>query len=317
MDLFHFGGFAVKILILGAGGVGGYLGARFIQKGQQVEFLLRPNTAAVVQRSGLSLRSPLGDWSGSGDIADTQSGPFDLVILSCKAFDLDAALQDVRPFIQRGTYILPLLNGVQHLDRISQALPDARLLGGVAHIGATIEGPGKIVHLNRLATFLAGPLQNGAPIPNQLSKLFAETDGDELTMQLVDNASHHMWTKLVFLATLAASTCLHDADIGTILMRPDGKQLILNLLHEAQRISASEGFDLPAGDLTRYREQLTEPGSTATASMLRDMRAARSTEVEYILGDLVGRAIRNNIETPNLVAALLHVRAYEQKRASA
>jgi 2-dehydropantoate 2-reductase len=287
-----------------------------IQKGHEVTFLLRPKTASVVKRSGIALRSPLGDWSGSVDIANPQSGPFDLIVLSCKAFDLDSAMQDIRPFLDVGTYILPLLNGIQHVERLATAFPDAHILGGVAHIGATTEGPGHIVHLNKIATFLAGPLQMTGYVPEALRRLFADTNGPKIKAEIVEDASAQMWTKLVFLATLAASTCLNDADIGTILAEADGQSRILATLEEARSIASLEGFEPSSNDLTQYRRQLTETGSKATASMLRDMRAGRPTEVEHILGDLVSRAIRHKIETPNLVAALWHVRAYERKRLS-
>ncbi|MEP5762264.1 MAG: 2-dehydropantoate 2-reductase [Litoreibacter sp.] len=304
----------MRILIVGVGGVGGYLGARMIQKDQQVAFLLRPRTADVVRLSGIKLRSPLGNWDGLVEIAGPQSGTFDLVILSCKAFDLDAAMQDIRPFLHAGTFILPLLNGIQHVERMATTLPDAKILGGVAHIGASTEGPGYIVHLNTVATFLAGPLRGGPPVSNDIQRLFAAISGTEIVTQIVDDASAQMWTKLVFLATLAASTCLHDADVGTILASVDGRAVILGTLEEARSIAALEGFDPPSDDLDRYRTQLTEKGSKATASMLRDIRASRPTEVEHILGDLVSRAIGHKIETPNLVAALWHVRAYEKGR---
>lgn len=304
----------MRTLIVGAGGVGGYLGARMIQKGQQVAFLLRPRTAEVVRQSGIILRSPLGDWNGPIEIAGPQSGTFDLVILSCKAFDLDVAMDDILPFLHAKTCILPLLNGIQHVERMATTFPDAQILGGVAHIGATTEGPGCIVHLNTVATFLAGPLRGGPTVSDDLQRLFAATSGAEIVTQIVYDASAHMWTKLVFLATLAASTCLHDADIGTILGKVDGRAMILDTLEEARSIAALEGFDPPSDDLNRYRAQLTETGSKATASMLRDIRAGRPTEVEHILGDLVTRAIRYKIETPNLIAALWHVRAYEKGR---
>lgn len=307
----------MKVLVIGAGGVGGYLGSRMIQKGQQVAFLLRPKTARVVREAGISLTSPLGDWAGPVDIADKQNGLFDLIILSCKAFDLDVAIQDIGPFVGKDTCILPLLNGVQHIERLSITFPEANVLGGVAHIGATTEGPGRIIHLNTIATFLAGPLREGEPVPTALRRLFAEIDSAAITAQIVEGAFAQMWTKLVFLATLAASTCLHDADIGTILERVEGQAEILTTLEEARKIASMEGFEPPFDSLSQYRQQLTETGSKATASMLRDMRAGRPTEVEHILGDLVSRAIRHKIETPNLVAALWHIRAYEKKRLSA
>lgn len=307
----------MRTMIVGAGGVGGYLGARMTQTRQQVAFLLRPKTAEIVRQDGLLLKSPLGDWSGSVQVVHGDSGPFDLIVLSCKAYDLDSALQDIRPFARSGTYILPLLNGFRHAETISASLAGAHVLGGVAHIGATTDGPGKIIHLNSLATFLAGPIKDETPMSDDLANLFAMLDGDTITAKVVPDAIAQMWTKLVFLATLAVSTCLHRADIGTILNEPGGREAILATLAEAQAIAAAEGFDPPPDDLARYRAQLTETGSTATASMLRDVRAGRPTEVEHILGDLVTRAIAHDIEAPNLVAALWNLRAYEKQRIAA
>lgn len=317
----------MRTLILGAGGVGGYLAARMAEVGIPPTLLLRDGTADAVERDGLHLSSPLGDWHGMVPVLRVEGAPHarregwdehgdasDLVILACKAPDLASALDAVRPHVRPGTAVLPFLNGTAHIEAIEAALPFACVLGGVAHIGATTQAPGRILHLNRLCTFLVGPLRNGAAVPDTVWSLFSRLKSGTLDARTVPDASDALWTKLVFLATLAAVTTLHRADVGTVLAVPGGRDMILEALEEARTVAAAEGFESPESDLAQYRTQLTEEGSTATASMLRDLRAGRPTEAEHVLGDLVVRARRHELDTPHLDAALRAMRTYEHLR---
>lgn len=306
----------MRTLVLGAGGVGGYLAARMAERGRPPTLLLRGAVADVVELEGLRVRSPLGDWHGPVRVlrSGVASEPFDLIVLACKAYDLPAALDAVLPFTNNGTIVLPFLNGVRHMSMIADRLPKAHVIGGVAHIGATTDGPGCVVHFNALCTFLAGPVRGGSTLPDILNDLFAALNGPALETRTVTDASEAMWTKLVFLATLAAVTCLHRTTIGIVLAIAGGRETILATLEEARAVAAAEGFAPRPDDLARYTAQLTEADSGANASMLRDMTAGRATEAEHVLGDLCVRAERHSLSVPHLSAALRVLRAYEHER---
>ena len=301
----------MKIVVLGAGGVGGYLGIRMIEAGLPVRFLLRPERASRVRRHGLRLESPLGDWSGVPEvITRDEAEPADFVILSCKAYDLGDALDSVAGAVGPGTAIVPFLNGLAHLPVIAGRYPQAEVWGGVAHIGATLGADGTVIHLNRLNRFLIGPLGDTRKA-RQAEKIVGALGCGPVRADLRDAILQDMWDKVVFLATLAGITCLMRANIGTILSVPDGEALILQLLDECKAVAAAEGHVPDTGALDTYRGQLTDRASTSTASMLRDLEAGKPTEANHILGDLAHRAAAHRLSAPLLRTCLAHLRSYE------
>jgi len=304
----------MHILILGAGAVGGYFGARLIEAGADVTFLVRPRRAEQLARNGLVVESSFGDFSRQ--VATVTSGadcaPPDIVVIACKAYGLDGALRAISPHVGPETIILPLLNGIAHLETIERSLPNAIVWGGLVHIGVALTPDGVIKHLNELQLFIFGP-RDGVPRPSaeQLRAAFAGTPVDA---QLSPNILQDLWDKLVFLATLAGCTCLMRADIGTILKTTHGERLILGLLDECRAIAEAEGFPPDADRIACYRQRLTERGSTFTASMLRDIEGGRPIEADHIIGDMVSKAIKHGIPTPLLNVAYAHLQAYEARR---
>jgi 2-dehydropantoate 2-reductase len=304
----------MHILVLGAGGIGGYFGGRLVEASADVTFLVREARALRLEADGLVVESPLGDIRKQVRIA-TNAGslaPADLVLLSCKAYDLDAALDAIGPALRKGTAILPLLNGVAHLDAIASRFPEAQLWGGVAHISLTLTPEGTIRHLAPLNAISFG-LPDGSDDPRigELVALFAKTPVAARSRTAI---MQDMWDKLVFIATLAGITCLMRASIGTILATPAGERLILQLFDECHAVAKAEGFAGDGEQLGRYRSQLVQAGSPLTASMLRDIERGGPTEAEHIHGDLLARAARHAIAAPLIEIALTHLRAYEKRR---
>lgn len=300
----------MRILILGAGGVGGYLGGRLIEAGADVRFLVRPGRAERLSRDGLTLRSQLGDWRGPVALW-REDETVDLIILACKAYDLAPALEAIAPAVRDGVAILPLLNGLAHLDAIQARFPGAALWGGVAHIGATLDDDGAVRHLNASNTFRFGAPGAVDPRADLLAAALATSP-----VEAVHSAEilPDMWEKLVFLATLAGATCLMRASIGEIVAADGGESLLLGLLGECESVARAEGVAPRAERLSAYRRQLTEHGSPMTASMLRDIERDRPTEGDHIVGDLLDRADRHSFETPLLALCRTHLQAYEARR---
>ena len=129
-----------KILVLGAGGVGGYFGGRLAQSGAHVTFLVRPARREQLQRDGLRIVSPLGDLTlpVRTVVADELSAGYDLVILTCKAYDLDSSMDAIAPAVQGSCTVLPLLNGLVHLERLDERFGRAQVLGGSCAIDVTL-----------------------------------------------------------------------------------------------------------------------------------------------------------------------------------
>lgn len=299
----------MRVLVLGAGATGAYFGARLIQSGSAVSFLVRPARAELLRRDGLRVASPQGDFAAPVDVlTQLPAGrPYDLILLACKAYDLDAALAAITPAVGPDSRVLPLLNGLRHLDRLDQVFGTARVLGGLCHISVTLQPDGSVRHMGQLHR-----LTFGARTPD--SRL-AELAPALLAASADVRQSHHitdaMWEKFAFLATLAAMTCLMRGSIGDIVATPDGSELLLRCYAEACAVAAAEGHAIAAPARDEAAVILTAAGSPLKASMLRDLQRGATTECEHIIGDLIARGSAHGIGMPLLCAAAAHLRVYE------
>ena len=304
----------MRILVLGAGGIGGYYGARMHAAGGNVTFLVRPGRAAQLREKGLQVFSPFGDLQITPQLVtkETLTETFDVILLTCKAFDLDSAMDAIAPAIGEQSAIVPLLNGVRHIDRLVTRFGAARVLGGVALISVTLAATGEIHHLNKLHRFTVGSLGwRPSPWLEPLSKLM-ESSGVDFV--LADNIGQAMWDKMVFLATLAGATCLMRSSVGTIMATLAGEQFINGLLDECAAVAEANGRKLGDTQLTVFRNMLTDRSSALVASMLRDIEANKQTEGDHILGDMISWGANKKIEVPLLKLAYSHLQAYERRR---
>lgn len=303
----------MRILILGAGGVGGYFGGRLAEAGADVTFFVREARARLIAERGLAIESSRGDARLDVKAVHDASAlsPFDLVILTCKAYDLDASLEAVAGAVGPDTAILPLLNGLVHLERIAARFPRARVHGGVAQISSTLKD-GVVRHFGELNRIVFGARDGAADARLEaLRNAYARTPVDAA---LVDDIDQKLWDKFVPLATLAGITSLMRASVGVILETPSGEDIVLRLLEECEGVGRAEGWTR-SSDSPKLVSMLTERGSPLKASMLRDIERGGRTEGEHILGDMFARAQRAGVAAPVLEIALAHVRAHEIERA--
>lgn len=307
----------MRILVLGAGGIGGFFGGHLAQAGADVTFLVRERRAAQLREFGLVVDSPLGHLRSAVAVATdaTEIAKPDIVLLTCKAYDLAPAMEAVAPVVGAGTVVLPLLNGLAHVDRLTTRFPDAAIWGGLAHLGVVLTEEGVVRHLNDLSIVQFGS-RGGAQDARalELERLFRRTPVQASARPAIEQ---DMWDKLVFLATLAGMTCLMRASVGTIMTTDSGERLTLQLLDECVAVAAASGFPPAAGQRADIRAQLTRRDSPSTASMLRDIIRGSRTEGAHILGDVLARARRAAINAPVLDIALTHVQAYEATRVGA
>ena len=280
----------MRTLVIGAGAVGGYFGGRLAQAGRDVTFLVRPRRAALLRANGLNIKSPLGDFHLADPQLATQESlrePYDLILLSCKAYDLDSAMNSFADAIGAQTAILPLLNGMAHIDALSARFGAEKVLGGLCMISATLKGDGAIAHLNKQHGLTFGELDGvRSPRVGAVAKLFEGVGFDARESAAI---RQDMWDKWIFIAGLAGITVLMRAAIGDIVAA-GAADLAMGLFDECAAIAAANGFTPSADHVERTRKALTEPGSLMTASMLRDIEAGAPIEAGHILGDLLRRA---------------------------
>lgn len=310
----------MRTLIVGAGATGGYYGARLAEADADVTFLVRPARAAKLAADGLNVRSPLGDLHLPDPPTVTAdklagAGRFDLILLSCKAYDLDSAVADLAPAVGPDTAILPVLNGMSHLDVLDARFGAERVLGGSCAIAATLAPDGAIRHMSELCSITYG--ERDGSRSSRIEAVDALMRGLKFQPRLSDVILQEMWEKWVFLATLAGATTLMRAAVGDIVAAPGGTALITALHAECTSVAAASGFEPRAVVAERARAQLTAAGSTFTASMLRDIENRGRIESDHVIGDLIARGERLAPEAPFplLTAVYTGLKAYEARRA--
>lgn len=301
----------MKILIVGAGGIGGYFGGRLAEAGCDVTFLVRASRQISLQAQGLRVVSPLGnierpvEASLIGELEDE----FDVVLIACKAYHLEQVVGDLRSAGLKRARYLPLLNGLRHLRVLDDAFGAERVLGGLCRIVATLTPDGVVHHLGRHADIRIGSRSEaGSDIVECLAAALRSAQVDVMAVQ---DITFELWSKFVDLSTLAAATCTMRAPIGIINRTSGGGAFIGALINEAASVAAACGYPIHLDKLAGTRRLLSDPGSTMSASMLRDLEGGGPTEAEHIIGDLCDRGHGFGIAMPFFDVARAHLQAHE------
>jgi len=303
----------MRTLVLGAGGIGGYFGGRLLQAGRDVTFLVRPRRAAQLASVGLVIKSPYGDYhhpSPPTILANDLREPYDVVLLSCKAYDLDDAMNAIAPAVGPSTVILPTLNGMRHIDALIERFGETPVAGGLCFIASTMDDDGRILHLNSNHGIVFGE-RDGRRTP-RIEALAAELLRGAFESRLSDAIMQEMWEKWVFIATGAAITCLMRSTVGDI-ESAGGTPLVHALVGECAAIATRSGFPPSEECVARSNSTFTAPGSSLTASMYRDIERGGRTEGQHILADLLRRGAGEE-HYPVLRTANIHVATYEARR---
>jgi len=309
----------MRLLVLGAGAVGGYFSGHLAAAGVDVTFLVRERRARQLAEQGLRILDPKGDLAiaapkllVAGRSAPPEPPFFDVVLLTCKAYDLDDAMEAIAPHLGPETAILPLLNGMAHLDRLDARFGTHRVLGGFCQVAATLTPSGEIRHLNDIHRIVFGERDGTrGPRVSALAELMSRAP---FQSRASDDILLEMWEKWVMLASLAGMTCLMRGSVGDIVAADEGRRFTEQLLAECATIAGAAGYPPRPQALEQSRTILTTPGSTFTASMLRDIERGGPTEGDHVLGDLVARAAAFGVEAPLLRVAACHLQVYERRR---
>ena len=300
----------MKILILGAGALGGYFGGRLLEAGMDVTFLLRENRIQQLQETqGLRIKSAYGDvhlpefkYITSDQIQET----YDLIIISCKAYSLAASMQAIEPAVGQDTMILPVLNGMGHINELSEYFGKEHVLGGVAIISATLDKDGRILHLNKNHQLTYGELDGKeTPRMHALQEVLKKAN---FISEYTPNIMQAMWTKWVMIATAAGATCLFRCNIGDAV-NAGAAPYITALFKECSDIAKAKGYGLDPAHYERNLSNMTSPENTLMASMLKDIEKGNDIELEAIIGKLIQTSDTPN-ELPMLTLVYTHLKAY-------
>lgn len=304
----------MRILVIGAGAIGGYFGGRLLEAGRDVTFLVRPRRAAELAKIGLIIRSPRGDATLPAPptvTAEALRAPFDLVLLSLKAYDLADAAETFAPAVGANSAILPLLNGMAHMDLLAARFGAGKVLGGQCQISATLDAEGRVLHLSDFHNMSFG--ETDGAVSQRAEAIAAQFTGARFESRLSKAILQEMWDKWLLIATMAGITCLMRASVGDIMAANAGN-LTTTLLSECGAIATAHGFAPSESHLAFATTMLTKPGSVLTASMLRDIERGAPIEADHVVGDLVRRGAAKGIDCPILRIAYAHLKAYEARR---
>jgi 2-dehydropantoate 2-reductase len=305
----------MRILMVGAGAIGGYFGGRLLAAGRDVSFLVRPRRAEELARDGLVIRSPHGDFTLNNPPAlqSVELKPaFDLVVLSCKAFDLGDAVESFAPAVGPATAVLPLLNGMAHLDVLDDRFGRPRVLGGQCAVAAMLDAQRHVVQLAPMHAITFG--ERDGTISGRVDAIARALGGAGFDVNASSDVLLEMWEKWVFLATLAGSTSLMRAPTGDIAASPGGRDFILGVLDECSGVAIAAGHTPRQAVFDRIRALLLENGSKLTASMFRDIMANARIEADHVIGDLIARADKAKVPVARLRVIYTHLKAYERQR---
>jgi 2-dehydropantoate 2-reductase len=302
----------MRILVVGAGAVGGYFGGRLAQASRDVTFLVRARRAEQIKAKGLQIVSPHGDLTlhPKTMTADQIKGPYDLILLGVKSYALESAMNDFASAVGPETMILPVLNGMRHMDLLAARFGAHAVLGGVCIVATEIDQDGRIRQLADVQSLTYGE-QDGGSTP-RLKKLDETLQGAGFDAVLSSHILQDMWQKWVQLATLGAVTCLLRGNIGEIAAIPGGTAVALTALRECADIASACGHPQSDAFLEQQTKALTAKGSQLASSMYRDLKKGANVEVVSILGDLLEHGAKHGLTTPILQAAFVSLSIYQR-----
>lgn len=302
----------MRILVLGAGGVGGFFGGRLVEKGEDVTFLVRSKRKKQLEERGLVIRSINGDFSFQPKLItkEDRTAPFDVILFSTKAYHLNEAIQDLKPFVGESTVIIPLLNGIAHLSLLQKEFGEEKVIGGLCFIETTLNDEGEIVQTSAANRLVFGEMKSQhAEKIKHISKAFA---GTKSSFVLSENITQDMWHKYLFITVMSGVTTLMRAPIGPIRESEGGRDFIQNLFEECMQIMRCIGAPIKDNIVQEHMKTMDKISYNMKSSMQRDMEKGSSIEGAHLQGYLLDVAKQFSIEAPLLGAVYQNLKVYEE-----
>ncbi|MGF6770555.1 2-dehydropantoate 2-reductase [Paraburkholderia sp. GAS199] len=304
----------MKLLVLGAGAIGGYYGARLIEAGADVTFLVREERKKLMESQGLRMVSDSGDFEQkvklvtSNDLRDK----YDLVLLTCKTYDLDSASDSIAPAVSSGASVLPFVNGVGAYEKLDLRFGKDKVLGGVAYIATTLGDDGVIKHLGKLDSLTVGA-RSGKSI--DLAKEFFGAIGKTSGIRIYsDNIDQALWDKWVMLAAGALMCCMMRGTVKEILATRAGERLMNQAIDECSEVAKRAGYPLSENTLNDIRGRLLDRQSPWAASMMRDIDQGKTRlEADGIVGDMLSHAEQFEVSAVLTAAAYTNLQVYSAR----
>jgi 2-dehydropantoate 2-reductase len=301
----------MKIAILGAGGVGGYFGARLAVSGEEVHFIARGEHLAAMRKHGLQVFSANGDMLVKPVHATdkpAEVGPVDFVLVAVKLWSTEDALRDARPMVGPQTAVVSFQNGVVATELIAKAYGPAHALGGVANIAAVIESPGVIRHTGTMALLAVGELDG--KLSARCQAFVDACTKAQVQARVSDAIEKTIWEKYVFLVAASSMTTLTRLPLGPIREDPDTRALMAQLMSEVVAVGRARGVPLDADLVERLLQRLDGMPREMVASMLGDLERGNRLELPWLAGGVVQMGKALGVPTPASAFILAALKLY-------
>jgi 2-dehydropantoate 2-reductase len=289
----------MRIIIMGAGGLGGYFGARLAAAGNDVAFVARGAHLAAIRQDGLRITSALGDLH-LRDVAATDDpatlAPADAVIIAVKLWDTETAAQAVKPLVRPGTAVVSFQNGVDKDAVLTRMLGREAVIGGVGQIGVVIASPGVIAHTGTMAKLIFGELDNTRSA--RVEALLATCTAAAIDAEIAEDINLAIWQKFAFLVGMSGCTASMRSNLGPIRANPQALAFLRDVVREAVAVGRARGVPL-AEDFAEQRMAFIETlPPQMTASMQGDLARGNRLEVPWLSGAVVEMGRKVGVPTP-------------------
>jgi 2-dehydropantoate 2-reductase len=303
----------MRVLVVGAGAIGGYFGGRLLENSVDVTFLVRERRRKQLEEHGLVIESVNGNVSfvPKTIVTGEKAEHFDVVMLSTKAYHLDRAIEDIRPYVTEGTVILPLLNGISHIYQLAAEFGEEHIIGGLCSIESTLDDKGKVIQSSPLNNLVFGELSGEKS--ERIMKIEEIFNGTKVNYKLSENVNQDLWHKYSFISTMAGITTLMRSSIGPIRDEESGKETIKSLLKEITSVMKQINAPIADNIQTVQLNQIDGLGYTMKSSMQRDMEKLMPVEADHIQGYLLQIARKEKIQVPILEAVYANLKVYERQ----
>ena len=288
----------MRIAAMGAGGVGGYFGARLQQAGHEVVYFARGKHLAALKEEGLTIRSPLGAAQLAvqvfADPRETQ--PVDVVMFAVKLWDTESAAEQLRPIVGSHTIVIPFQNGVESVERLKKVFGEEKVLGGSAYIATRIAAPGVIEHIGTMAGIEFGALQPSQRAPAE--KFLAACQAAKLNAKLSDDIVRVIWQKFIFLVGVSSATAVSRAPLGVVRADPELRWLFEQSMRETWRVAKARGVAV-ADDFVATRLAFAETlPAEMRASMAHDLENGGKLEAPWLCGAVARMSAQAGLDAP-------------------
>ncbi|WP_174615672.1 ketopantoate reductase family protein [Virgibacillus ihumii] len=303
----------MQITVLGAGALGGYFGSRWEEAGADITYLVRERRAEQLRQNGLNISSTMGDYKNSEPKVVTDAHHIEnpeLVFVSVKGYHLKNTIDDLRILTEKGAYVLPVLNGMEHFSVLQKELGDEAVLGGLSFIMATLDDSGHVIHSSNVHRIIFGMLHDSQKeICSRLEQLCGKTDLEAVNS---DSILHELWKKYTFINAFSGITTAADLPIGPIREKPDTFRIAERILLEMQQLAAEYGVEVSDAEIEGTRKTLLKLDPEATSSMHQDRRKELSLEVDHLHGGAIRLAKDKGVAVPYLDAVHGIIKPYER-----